>query len=161
MRFLGCNLSSGVPTRLISPAKKAKQGLSSWQGGAAELLPAGTACKVVNNTKVQFSREATWSRVVATSMRGFTRAAALLSSTWASASVIPESSSLSSPSSDAVIQYRNAASENPEMADWLSMLICLQILTKLYLNSSSKVANQLILYDVQCTKVQRAFTNSV
>ncbi|KAF6239415.1 hypothetical protein HO173_002677 [Letharia columbiana] len=38
-------------------------------------------------------------------MRGFTKAAALLSSTWASALVIPESGSLSTPSSDAVIQY--------------------------------------------------------
>lgn len=38
-------------------------------------------------------------------MRGFTKAAALLSSTWASALVIPESASLSTPSSDAVIKY--------------------------------------------------------
>lgn len=38
-------------------------------------------------------------------MRGFTKAAALLSSTWASALVLPESGSLSTPSSDAVIQY--------------------------------------------------------
>ena len=40
-------------------------------------------------------------------MRGFTKAAALLSSTWASALVIPETDSLSSISSNLAIQYRN------------------------------------------------------
>lgn len=65
-------------------------------------------------------------------MRGFTKAAALLSSTWVSALVIPESDSLATPFSDAQIQYRKATFESPEAFDRLSVLTSFQIPTKLY-----------------------------
>lgn len=85
-------------------------------------------------------------------MRGFIKAAALLSSTWVSALVIPDSASLNTPSSDAVIQYRKATVEDPEVSDQLRILIVLQFLKKLYSSSLSKVASPLNQYDVQCTE---------